>query len=87
MDHAKRVHGLSQRRACRLIGMDVSSYRYRSKRPDDGPLRERLRALASVRRRFGYRRLGWLLLRRSNSNITRHRINSHTTIGGLCYVI
>ena len=43
--------------------MDVSSYRYRSKRPDDGPLRERLRALASVRRRFGYRRLGWLLER------------------------
>ena len=54
---------MSQRRACRLIGMDVSSYRYRSKRPDDGPLRERLRALASVRRRFGYRRLGWLLER------------------------
>lgn len=41
--------------------MDVSSYRYQSKRPNDGPLRERLRALASVRRRFGYRRLGWLL--------------------------
>jgi len=54
---------LSQRRACRLIGMDVSSYRYRSRRLDDGPLRERLRALASVRRRFGYRRLGWLLER------------------------
>ena len=54
---------MSQRRACRLIGMDVSSYRYRSRRPDDGPLRERLRTLAAVRRRFGYRRLGWLLER------------------------
>ncbi len=42
--------------------MDVSSYRYRSMR-DDGALRERLRALAAVRRRFGYRRLGWLLER------------------------
>jgi len=41
--------------------MDVSSYRYRSRRADDGPLRERLRALAAVRRRFGYRRLAWLL--------------------------
>ena len=61
MDHAQRVHGLSQRRACGLIGMDVSSYRYRSRRADDGPLRERLRALAAVRRRFGYRRLAWLL--------------------------
>ena len=43
--------------------MDVSSYRYRSRRPDDGPLRERLRGLAAIRRRFGYRRLGWLLER------------------------
>ena len=43
--------------------MDVSSYRYRSRRPDDGRLRERLRALAAVRRRFGYRRLGWMLER------------------------
>ena len=42
------VRGLSQRRACRLIGKDVSSYRYRSRRPDDGPLRERRRALAAV---------------------------------------
>jgi putative transposase len=41
--------------------MDVSSCRYRSRRADDGPLRERLRALATLRRRFGYRRLGWLL--------------------------
>ena len=58
-----RVHGLSQRRACRLIGLDVSSYRYRSRRADDGRLRERLRGLAAIRRRFGYRRLAWLLER------------------------
>ena len=63
MDHVQRVHGLSQRRACGLIGMDVSSYRYRSRRADDSALRERLRALAGLRRRFGYRRLGWLLER------------------------
>jgi len=59
----QRVHGLSQRRACGLIGMDVSSYRYRPRRSDDSALRERLRALAGLRRRFGYRRLGWLLER------------------------
>ena len=43
--------------------MDESSYRYRARRPHDGALRERLRALASQRRRFGYRRLGWMLER------------------------
>jgi putative transposase len=30
--------------------------RYRSIRPDDGLLRERMKALAHERRRFGYRR-------------------------------
>jgi putative transposase len=56
-------HGFSQRRACRLIGIDHSVLRYRSKRPDDAALRQRLRELAQHRRRFGYRRLGWLLVR------------------------
>jgi putative transposase len=56
-------HGLSQRRACRLVGIDHSTLCYRRKRPDDVELRGRLRELAHQRRRFGYRRLGWLLAR------------------------
>jgi putative transposase len=56
-------HGLSQRRACRLVGMDRSTLRYQGKRPDDSAFRQRLRELAAVRRRFGYRRLGWMLAR------------------------
>ena len=32
-------------------------------RPDDAELRTRMRALAAERRRFGYRRLRWLLER------------------------
>jgi putative transposase len=57
------VHGVSQRRACQVIGADRSSIRYRSRRPDDGLVRSRLSEIAAVRRRFGYRRLH-LLLRR-----------------------
>jgi putative transposase len=56
-------HGLSQRRACRLIGIDHSVLRYRSERPDDALLRQRLRELTGQRRRLGYRRRGWLLVR------------------------
>jgi len=56
-------HGLSQRRACRLMGWDRSSMRYQRRRPDDTALRQRLCELAAQRRRFGYRRLGWLLVR------------------------
>jgi putative transposase len=61
--HLCGVHEVSQRRACTAIGIDRSSVRYRSRRPDDMALRERLRTLASERRRFGYRRLHILLRR------------------------
>ena len=50
-------HGLSQRRATRLLGVDRSAVRYRRTRKDDAADRELLRALAAERRRFGYRRL------------------------------
>jgi len=53
----------SQRRACALVGIAPKSYRYLSKRPDDTAIRQRLRELASERRRFGYRRLHILLRR------------------------
>ena len=53
--------------------MDRSSQRYRSRRPDDAALRQRLRALAQERRRFGYRRL-FVLLRREGEASGRNRI-------------
>ena len=49
-------------RACRLVGHRSSRTIGRGG-PDDSPLRQRLRELAAERRRFGYRRLGWLLER------------------------
>jgi putative transposase len=47
--------------------------RYRSCRPPDTALRERLRALAVERRRFGYRRL-FVLLRREGEPSGKNRI-------------
>ena len=61
--HLQASFGLSERRACSLIGVDRTTIRYRSCRPDDAALRSRLRELAHERRRFGYRRL-FVLLRR-----------------------
>ena len=63
----------TQRRACRLVGLEPKTYRYASKRPDDGALRERLKALASERRRFGYRRL-YLLLRRQGLRVNHKKL-------------
>jgi hypothetical protein len=45
--------------------------RYVSLRPDDAAIRSRLRELASVRRRFGYRRL--LLMLRGEGILINHK--------------
>ncbi len=55
--HLRTTHEMSERRACQVIGCARMTVRYRSRRPDDPKLRERLVALARERRRFGYRRL------------------------------
>jgi len=61
---AQQEHGLSRRRACRLVGIARSVVEREPKREQDhARLRERLRALAGERRRFGYRRLHELLRR------------------------
>jgi transposase InsO family protein len=57
------VHEVSERRACSALGADRTPIRYRGSRPDDAAVRGRLRELAAVRRRFGYRRLHILLTR------------------------
>src|SRR5207249_2283650 len=54
---------MSERRACRTIGISRSTLRYESARADATELRARLRELAQARPRFGYRRLHVLLRR------------------------
>ena len=61
--HLCTVHEVSQRRACKVIGAERTSVRYRSIRPDEPAVRARLRELARLRKRFGYRRLHVLLAR------------------------
>jgi putative transposase len=55
-----------------IVG-DRSSVRYQAQRADDGELRERLKALAQERRRFGYRRLH-VLLRREGHAVNKKRV-------------
>ena len=61
--HLRAGYEVSERRACAALGADRTSVRYRSSRPDDAALRARLRELAAIRRRFGYRRLHVLMRR------------------------
>lgn len=69
----KDAHEMSERRACRVVGCDRMTARYRSRRPDDPKLRERLLALARERRRFGYRRL-LIFLRREGFVVNHKRL-------------
>src|SRR5213080_4333146 len=69
--HVCSAFELSERRACIMIGCVRMTVRYCSRRPQDTELRERLRALAHERRRFGYRRL--LVLLRREGFIVNHK--------------
>lgn len=61
--HVCTSHDVSQRRACSILGVDRSSVRYRSVRPDDADLRKAMKQVAAERRRFGYRRVHVMLER------------------------
>ena len=73
MSWAMTERGHSQRRACGLAGIDPRVYRYRSTRPDDSAIRQRLCELAGERRRFGYRRLH-ILLRREGMKLNHKKL-------------
>lgn len=67
--HLMGHHEMSERRACKAMGFCRMTIRYETRRSDDDRLRERMKALAHERRRFGYRRIHVLLKREG------HRVN------------
>lgn len=60
-----RDYQVSQRRACVLIGVDPKTVR-RERPPDHADIREEMREIAGLRRRFGYRRVGVMLERKGH---------------------
>src|SRR2546423_7013189 len=55
---------MSERHACRLMGLGRTTHRYRARKAErDSELRARLKELAAKRMRFGYRRLTAMLVR------------------------
>ena len=65
--------GLSERRACQIVGADRKMIRNQSQRAPDTALRTRLLDRANERRRFGYRRQ-FILLRREGEPSGINRI-------------
>lgn len=68
----RHLFGISERRACRVLGFHRSTQRHRSTR-DDRDLADKLRTLARERPRFGYRRLH-ILLRRQGEVVNHKRV-------------
>lgn len=78
VEHVATKFAFTERRACHLLRVPISSYRYQPRLHDDGQhddgLRERLVALARERPRFGYRRLH-VLLERAGEVINHKRVH------------
>jgi hypothetical protein len=60
-------------RACGLVGISRSLYRYRSRRADAAPLRARIEEIAATKRRYGDRRV-YVRLRREGWQVNRKRV-------------
>jgi putative transposase len=73
VEHVEQQYAFSQRRACGLLMVAVSSVRYQV-RSSDEDLRARLVELAREKPRFGYRRLH-VLLRRSGDAVNHKRVH------------
>jgi putative transposase len=73
VEYIRSEYAFTGRRACRLLLVPVSSYRYKPRGNDDG-LCERLVALAREKPRFGYRRLH-VLLEREGRQVNHKRVH------------
>ena len=81
IEQVREEYAFSQRRACGLLTVAVSSYRYQTRRSDE-PLRTRLVELAREKPRFGYRRLH-VLLRRCGEAVNHKRVHRVYRAAGL----
>ena len=79
----RSTYQISERRACSAMGFLRSVQRYRSRRDPQIALRMRLKDLAAVRVRYGYRRLH-VLLRREGSAVNHKSIHGFYFVEGFC---
>jgi putative transposase len=63
VDEVRGEWNVSIRRACRVLLFDTSSYHYKSRRPGQAVLEQRIEEICQTRVRYGYRRVHVLLCR------------------------
>ncbi|MBA2367717.1 MAG: hypothetical protein H0V82_01680 [Candidatus Protochlamydia sp.] len=62
------AYGISERRACKLIGANRSMIRYKTKKFNEDNLIQKIKTIAYEKRRFGYRRIHMMLKKRRKYN-------------------
>lgn len=77
---AERQYGIT--RACGLVGISRSLFDYRSRRDPPGELLERIKTIATEKRRYGYRRIH-VLLRREGWRVNHKRTHRLYSQAGL----
>ena len=82
IDFVRGAFGVSIRKACRAIPACRATYHYRSRRPEQAPLRKRIREIAETRMRYGYRRIT-VLLRREGWHVNVKRVHRLYRLEGL----
>lgn len=75
------AHGISERRACRVLKLHRSVMRYQCHRRDDAVLRERLKTLAERYPRYGYLLLHALLRREGLVQNRKRTYRLYTELG------
>ena len=73
VDHLRTCFRVSVRRVFRAVPAPRSTFHNRSRRPEQAPLRERIREIARTRVRYGYRRIH-VLLRREGWTVNAKRV-------------
>jgi putative transposase len=73
VDTVRKTWQVSIRRACDVLKAERSSYHYKRRRGDQADLKQRIKAIAETRVRYGYRRIA-VLLRREGWLVNEKRI-------------
>lgn len=75
MKHAQEEFGVSERRACKVLGQPRSTQRYKQReKPDERPLSDQILKLSKKHPRFGYRRIA-ALLQREGWSVNQKRVH------------
>jgi putative transposase len=82
IEHVRICFRVSIRRACRALPASRSTYHYRSIRPSQMPLRQRIREIALTHARYGYRRVH-IVLEREGWKVNVKRVQRLYCLEGL----